>query len=465
MALINLEGEREATTQNSEEYGKKVIEFLNLQGHHLEHDSNIEGCFQDKIFRNRKIDGDKKTVVEVKDTSLSLLDKDFLREYGANFKINLKEEFNFFIFARHLASLEGNWKKIFDLQTQKESILKKFFSKVKQEMNDEELDYEQFKKFVNSTKVYQCSYNKLYQKIEQIKRDNVFDSDADYLKEDENLVYKTEELNSNIYKVTKFPQKLYVADLKSKSQFNNIWNLPTADKYVQEQGKLYSVRKIPHYILEQYCDISTNKEINFSEILFEGDEKINFIKRIIRSYIICKSSDEGCYYYRKNKLIYFPHKNLSLEKQKKSIEGEKQRYVSKVLYKENGEVNFVLHRALKFKVVQIRDDFFVIFDVFKLFTTDGTRIISGESARKIDSKFPPTKSYNNEEKSKLGFLIKSIGLFKYDFFHKNNFLFKQIKFSMPCKAEFGEIFNENFDYEEKIYPTLKDYFDEEDESV
>ena len=36
MAWINLEGEREALTQNSEQYGKKVIEQLKLKDYYLE---------------------------------------------------------------------------------------------------------------------------------------------------------------------------------------------------------------------------------------------------------------------------------------------------------------------------------------------------------------------------------------------------------------------------------------------
>jgi len=459
MPFFNLEGEREATTQNSEEYGKKIIEYLNLHGYYLEHDSNVEGCFQDKIFRNRKLDGNKKTVVEVKDTKLSLSDNSFLREYGNYFKINLKEEFNLFIFAKNVASAD-KWKRIFDLSKQKDENLKDFFSKISEEFIDSSLDYELFTKFVNSTKVFRVTYDKLYQKIEQIKRDNVFDSGAEYLVEDENLVYKNEKIDSNIFQVTKFPEKLYSVKLKTNNRFNSFWNLSTADKYVQFKGKLYSTRVISDDVLNNYCDDSTYEEINFLPSSFDGEEKTRFIQMIIRSYIICKGFDVGCYYDRKKKILYFPHKKHYIERQKREVEGMKTRYVSRIFYsKGTKNLNFVFHRALKFEVISILDNYFATFDVFKLFSTDGKTVMLGEKAKKLSYKFAPTKAYNNEEKNKLFFLVKAIGLLKYDLFHRNNFSFKQLTFSMPCKAEFGEIFDENFDYEENIYPTLRDYFE------
>lgn len=459
MALFNLEGEREATTQNSEEYGKKVIDYLNLQGYSLMNDSNIEGCFQDKIFKNVKLHGKKKTVVEVKDTKLSLTQKDFLLEFGNYFKINLKEEFNFFIFARQIASIE-KWKKIFDLKRQNIKEVQNFQKKI-EEVLDEKLDSNLLLDFINSCNIYQASYDKLFQKIEQIRDSNKYDSDEDYLNTKDNLVYKTEELESNIFKITKIPEKVFRAHLKRKSKFNTIWTDRRAHQYYQYKEILYSLRKIDDDIIEKYCD-SNQEEIKIKSLNLDKEDYQKIIQGLIRTFIICKGMDNKLYYDRKKSFFFSKQYDLTHEYFKKRIDKKKPMYLSRVFYKKSKEkeVAFVMHRALRFQVSIINNDFFVIFDNFRIFTKDGKFMITGENAKKLNYKFAPTRSYNDAEKSKLFFLINNLTLNKYHFFYTNQFQFKQIKVTMPCKAEFGQIFEEKYDYEENKYPTLTEYFEE-----
>lgn len=469
MPLINLEGEREATTQNSEEYGKKVIEYLNLKGYHLEYDSNIEGIFQDKIFRNPKLHGNKKTIVEIKDTKLSLKDQDFLREIGNYFKIFSREEFYLFVFARNIASI-NNWKKIFDLSKQSKDAVDAFYNDVKRAIDSPDLHYELFVEFIHSTHIYQSSYEKLFQKIEQVAKDNIYNSEEEYLQETEKLIYELEKLESNLYLVKSFPEYIFVARLKQKSKFNSFWNNPTADSYVQFKGSLYSVEQISDDILSEYCNANSYIKIKLDDK--DKEIKSQLIPQLIRSQIILKAAENKFYYSRNKKMLYYPHKDLSDFKTKIKLENEKPKYLSKIYAKDDGSINFVLHRALTFDVLQLNNKYYVAFDNYKLFSRDGRRIITGEHAKKLNSKFPATRAYNNSEKSKLFFLIRAIGLNQADstiqstMFNFNQlscqdlFTFEKVDFEMPCKAEIGEIFEENFDYENNIYPLLKDYYEE-----
>ena len=458
MTFINLEGEREATTQNSEEYGKKVIDFLSLHGYNLMHDSNIEGCFQDKIFKNIKLDGNKKTAVEVKDTKLSLTQKEFLVEFGNYYKINLKEKFNFFVFARSIANVD-KWKKIFDLKRQNTTNVKEFREKVEAEIK-ETINSDDFNEFINNTQIYQVSYEKLFQTIEQIKKDNKYDSNEEYLTESENLVYEEEILDSNLFKVTKTPDKVFCSKLKPKSKFNSIWKDGRAHQYYQFKGMLYSLRKIDKDIISNYCD-SDQEEITICSLKLDKEDNKKIIQGLIRSYIICKAMDSKLYYNREKYYFFAHHYDLSKEYFKKKVDKKRPMYLSRVFYKKGTkDVAFVLHRALKFQVSIINEEYYVVFDSFRVFTKDGKFLITGENAKKLNYKFAPTKSFNDAEKSKLFFLIDFLGLNRYHFFHANQFNFKNIKVTMPCKAEFGEVFNENFDYEENKYPTLLDYLEE-----
>lgn len=467
MPLINLEGEREATTQNSEAYGKKIIEFLNLQGYHLEHDSNIEGTFQDKIFRNPKIDGNKKTIVEVKDTDLSLKNKDFLIEYGKYFLIYTRERFNLFIFAKNITNI-NKWKKVFDLATQSENEIFSFYADIKKNWSIPVDDYDRFKELINFTKVYQVSYDKLIQKIEQIKSDNVYDFNKDYLIDTGNLIYEPELLNSNLFIVKSFPEFVFKAKLKKDSS-KQIWKKPFFDSFVLFNGILYSLRDFPENVLQEYCDKGTYNKFKFEHI--DLHEQSILISQLIKSQIILNAFDNGFFYNRNKKLLYKPHLDLSKLESKIKVEGEKTRFLSKV-YIKDGQFNFVLHRALQLDIIKIENTYYILFNNYRLFTNDGKHIITGENAKRLNSKFAPTKAFNDAEKSKLFLLIKAIGslskscsvqskLANFNPSHiKNQFVFEEVTFEMPCKAKKGEIFEEIFDYEENVYPKISDYYED-----
>ena len=466
MPFINLKGEREATTQKSEEYGKKVIELLGLKGYFLEYDSNIEGTFQDKIFRNPKKDGNKKTVVEIKDTKLSMSDSTFLMEYAKYFLIYLKEDFNLFIFATDVANVR-KWKQIFSLETQAESEVKALYNKMCDLLDDYKFDYDSFYKFINSTVIWQGDYTKLIQTIEQIKSDNIFDFNVSYLDDTEKLTYESEKLDSNLFLVNSYPKIIFKAKLKVNSKFNNFWKKSDADCFVQYKGILYSVEEIPDDVLEEFCELGSYGKFNFSNIDIIRESK--FISQLIRSQIILNAFKNGFYYERDRNVLYKPHRDLSHDIQKVKVEDEQLRFLSKIYRKkDDGSINFFLHRGVTFKVMYLSGEFYGVFDTFRLFSSDGRRLITGKASKKLNDKFPPTMAYNDAEKSKLFFLLKAVGLPKwsssaqsslanFETFSSNQFTFELVSFEIECKAQIGDIFNENFDYEDNFYTKISDY--------
>lgn len=459
MPLINLQGEREATTQDSEEYGKKVIEILNLRGYALEHDSNFEGTFEDKIFKNPKLDGDIKTIVEIKNTTLSLSDQNFLRELGQYAKIYQKKEFNFIIYARELTNIT-KWKKIFDIVKQDEKDINQLFEKVLKQDGFEKLDNIKFVEFINRTKVYQVSYSKLIQKIEELKQGNIFGPEPDYLKEEENLEYKKESIESNLYFVKSYPKHVFRCKFRTRLEIKNFWRNPRADTFVERGGYLYSIREFSSKIIKLFCDESTIEKVEWSQIQTWDDYNV-FLGRLIKSQIILKAYDEKFYFDRNKKIIYKPHIDLKTEKFKVKLQSEKTRYLTRVFNKKDKTINFVLHRAIKFDIIKVGKDCFAVFNNFRVFSLDGKHIIIGDHAKRLNDKFLPLRAYNNTERSKLHFLVKAIGLTKYNILDTNQFFFEScLKLDIDCKAKVGEVFQENFDYEENIYPTLMEYFEE-----
>ncbi|QLC49400.1 hypothetical protein HWN40_03545 [Methanolobus zinderi] len=229
---------------------------------------------------------------------------------------------------------------------------------------------------------------------------------------------------------------------------------------------MYSVEEIPEDVLSEYCEVNSYGSFKFSNIDIVQENKL--VSQLIRSQIILSAFQKGFYYDRKRKALYNPHRNLNQDEIKVKVKDEKLRYLSKVYRRADGSVNFVSHRSIKFDVIELNGKFYAIFDNFRLFSTNGKRLIKGENAKKLNYKFAPIKAFNDNEKSKLFFLLKAIGLpewtkhsqsnlFNFDHFSKNQFSFKEMLFEIDCKAQIGEVFNENFDYEDNFYSQITDY--------
>ena len=221
VTFINLIGERESKTYNSEVFKDKIIEYLKKKGYILIYDSFEDGTLPDLILRNPFIDNNCEIRAEVKYQDLSLTDKPFLSEVGRNFLAYMKLEplkrFYFYIFIRRCKNVT-KWKKVFDenistifeINNFRDDISKVLINSSKTQFDSH--SFEDFYNFINNTKVWQTNYETLLMRIEN-HPENKFDvlnfeqfDSTEPKKENENLL-------GNLIKIIKFPQVIFISKI------------------------------------------------------------------------------------------------------------------------------------------------------------------------------------------------------------------------------------------------------------
>ncbi|CAG0966978.1 hypothetical protein METP3_01207 [Methanosarcinales archaeon] len=461
MTLINLEGEREAKTLSSYEYGEKIIEYLQLRDYYLIKDSNIDGIFQDKIFRRPKFDGVRETVLEVKYTELGLRDEDFLKEFAKYYILYMRQKeqnrFYFKVYARKLKNIE-KWKDIFDEIKLLDTEIIGFKKRIEDILDDTTkstfLSYsnEEFNDFLSDCEVVQAGHDRLIQEIEYLKNSKKFDTTEEYLIEKPHLIYEPETLTGNLVKVEKFPDEIFIGGIDYSKDFGNFWGRPDADQYVPYKNVLFSTKPFPDSIVENYLFSYSCAKANLSEYILDEEDLLNLKKKIIKSFIISKGSLVGCWFNRRADCLFFPHFNPHQNIQKiDGKSGHKRRIISRV-YVKHDRLNFVVHRALKFRVTDMNNELYIIFNSFRLFTEDGRKIIVGDNAKKLHYSFPPNKAFNNIEKSKLDFLVTLLDLRTRDWYHPSFIVTSEpIELIVPCHSISTQIFEEEDNHEGTLF--------------
>ncbi|MDD5193841.1 MAG: hypothetical protein PHF67_04635 [Candidatus Nanoarchaeia archaeon] len=459
MTLTNYEGEREATTHNSSSYGKKIIEFMELRGYFLVKDSDTDGIFQDKVFRKPDFDGERETYVEVKYTELSLSNTDFLSEFGKYFVMYMENpnKFYFKIFTKKLINL-NRWKAIFDDAISKYQEVKKFRSSVrdvlsadlKQKFNL--FDDKNFKAFVGQIDLVQIGYEKLVQKINDLKENKKFNNNESYLEEKHRLVYQKEKILGNIYSVGDLP-KVYTYDFKGDVD-ENFWYSKDSYRFFPYKDKVISIYPLTEDIIKRYS-LKNCKNKKIDDLDLDSNEKLNLKKRVVELFIISKGENVNYTFLRDYGCLYVIYDNVNKNPLKfKGKEGHKKRVVARPYY--NGDkLNFVTHRALKFRVTDFDNDIYIIFNFFRLFSKDGKKLIEGENAKRLHYRFKSKTSSNFNEHSLLDFLITLLDLKTKSLNYDNFIPTKQIELESPCKAAEGELFDER--------ESLEDDLEDEDE--
>src|SRR3989344_2917640 len=432
MAITNYEGEREATVHDSSSYGKKIIEFMELRDYSLVKDSYTDGIFQDKVFRRPNFDGEKETYVEIKYTNLSLSDKDFLAGFGKYFIMYMESstKFYFKLFARNLKNFT-TWIK----ESLSEDLKNKFNSF---EMRD-------FKAFVGQIEIIKIGYEKLIQKITDLKENKKFNKNENYLTEKQKLVYQKEKIFSNLVKVGTLP-KIYVYNL-SQGLEPTFWNSKDINKFITYKEKAISINPLPNDIIKKYCLGNTPEYKDIDNMGLDDEERLNLRKRVTELFIISKGENTNYTFNRNFNCLYVIYEKVTSSPLKmKGKEGHKRRMVARPYFKDK-KLNFVTHRALKFRVTDFDGELFIIFNFFRLFTKDGREIIEGESAKRLNYGFRPTNSSNLQEHSVLDFLITLLDLKTKTLNHQNFIATKSLELESPCKASEIELFDESPNYE------------------
>jgi hypothetical protein len=465
MPYTNLLGEREALTQNSEDYGSKIVEYMKKRGYVLVGDSSIDGSLSDLIFKRPLADGQKETKVEVKFSDLSLYDTSFLQELGKHFITYMNRPINnrFFlkIFVRK-SKASGNWKKVFEKgdNIAIEQLMVKIESKLSPEDQEDfkKFSFDDFVNFISDCHAIQAGYLSLIQKIGQLVESSKFDVNQNYLQEKENIIQTKETLTANTLKVISFPKDVWIAKAKKITDMKKFWQenfeelLYLSKKHIISLTPIIPIRNIYRYI-----DETSVEKIPF-KVWFETDdeETVKILKNLIKKYIIHKGKQMEMRYDSKLNCLYYPHKVLKREIQK--VKGRK---VSRVFYGENGKVNFVEHYGITVGVLFLNREFYVILDHIRLFTNDGYEILREKSAKALHYKFTRKFAFNDVERSKF-FFWNDLFSFKnrtlsYKVFFR---LSDPITIESPVRTEGGEHYDKIDEYD----TSLLDFFEEEDEN-
>ncbi len=454
MTYISLKGIRESKTVKSEEYKKKVIEFMESRGHVKIHDSGRESVLPDIILKIPLVEGDKETWVEIKYSELSLSDKQFLNELGRFFNgYMLRDElkrFNFYIFAKKFVN-QQKWRNIFEETKCYDKDVKNLMEKISQNLQGDDLiqfqkyTFDDFVFFITDCSIVEGDYEDLFREIAINKEKHDYVLNQDLLKDDSNIIHKKESLMCNFVKITSLPSVIWVADCKGKIDIKDFFRNNRDAIVYFHKNKIYSVKPIKQSSnMEKYILPKSIKKINIDTWDVEEKTKINAIKYLIRSYIISKGKILDQRYWDEQKCLFFINKNPERYPDYKHY-----KYIVSKYYK-GKETGFVKHDALRFNVYEINKEFYVVFNMRFIFTEDGYNVITGKSSTALHRKFRKNFSNNQKERNQLSRWISWLNLNSRTIFNADTQYFnfsRPLTIVSPITYEGGEVFESDlFDY-------------------
>lgn len=394
-------GGSEVSNKTSENYKSKIIEYMGRDGYKLIRNSSDQSMTEDLVFKKLPPEDKREIWVESKYTDLSISDSDFLTELGRYFISymlkNVNEKFDLYVFVRKCSNL-NRWKHVFDNRLFQKEEAKKIYKYLSNKTNlrEEELEkfndfsYEDFKKFLGDSYVYQVNYEGLMMKINEFKEKERNAIKTFYTKEREPL-NDGENILCNFSKIIHYPDVLYIFNLEEGIGEKEVYEeIPKYKPIFSHWGRLFSL--LPQGELPDYIDLFTQgliKKTDFVSWMNESENK-EWIGRILMSKLIQnKGVIKGCSFRDyKGKNLFFEHDDLEVEKQE--VEDKQvSRYFDKS-YKP-----FVKHKALKIEVKNYNDGDYVFFKPETLFTSDGKELITGKDVRRLHDKFSPNRYDNN----------------------------------------------------------------------
>jgi len=419
MPYYNFKGARESRTIHSEAYKSEIEKYLAVAGYIKQHDSAIEGCLSDMIFKNPQLDGQRETHVEAKWAEFSVnnyaIRKEFIEYLLLYFRIPTDLRFKFFIFARNVSN-ESFHKDLFEKY--KENAVSKLYDKILKDLKGEDydlinkLDYDEFIRFLYDTTLINANIENLKMKILEKTGEYPLEKNVHLryraLTNIENICDKKEIIYSNIVKISKFSQ---------------IWMAETTytdSKEIKETVKhpppyyLYEKRLLSLYPFKSYNPLSeiikqnTIKKISIRSWIDDKDRR-NVLTALLNRTITKLCQLRGLYKTQdKNHTYYFPNINgadskeinwLMIERYKEKGQIKtKKRWCSRRVYKKYAEESFhpyFMHIGVKILTLFLENNFYFAFLPRKVFTYDGIKLVSPEREKMLEQKFrTPIYLYN-----------------------------------------------------------------------
>lgn len=214
----NLEGGQESSQHKGEAYRQRVEKYLESKeflstGDPYSGTSDIRltrpAHNEEKIFR-----------VETKNTKASLADDTLLTELTRQF-IDFyvtSEEFEFHIFAVDYAD-QQRWKNVFRDRTRKEDEVERLYDDIceKHKLNQdeterfEELDFDDFWRFLESVHIKKAGYERLGELIDENESREQREKKWEFFTRENKPVEKPGDLIPNFLRITQFPKSIWTA--------------------------------------------------------------------------------------------------------------------------------------------------------------------------------------------------------------------------------------------------------------
>lgn len=427
MALINLVGQRENTTNNSQGYKNKIIEYLKSRGYLLISDSISDGTLADLKFKDPTIDRRSEIWIEAKYTNLSIKDVDFLKELGRYFiiygKMDETKRFYLYLFIKKCKNF-NKWKIIFDeLRSDADEINKLRDTISKSLESDEKEFFDKCKKslfytFISEITIYQAEYDNLTLNIDNVDKNKFVKLDYDKYDSLEPKD-KPEIITSNVLKVTKFPEILHKT--KIKQQNNLFYRYDNKIICMHYRGYLFSVlspQMSPE--ISNYLD-NGSESISYSDLEIIEPNFHVIVSQLIKKYVISKCLQIGMLYDEDMNVLYYEHREGDKDSRK-----IRHKQVSKKYKNKENEINFCTHIGFNIKVTFLSNDYYLVIEPFRIFTSDGKNLIRGNSAKSLHYKFPPKYELNNVVEKKVKSFTDSLNLDLNTLDNESYFLFSNL---------------------------------------
>lgn len=456
MTFINLLGEREALTANSEQYKAKITNFMRKQGYVLVADSSVEGRFADLIFARPEVDGKTETWVEAKYEELSLSNKKFISElgkyYASYLSMNPESRFKFFMFIKRCKNLNV-WKNIFDPAKEKLKEIERLFEKVIEFSQGDIAEkirksgMDAFLEFIRDTRIYQGNYDSLCLKIDQIERQKEDLYQPSILDETSYLKDRPEFLTGNLLPVVRFPKWLWITH-GTKLGWREKAKLQWHGCCAVRSNKVYSISSPNSYRgKSRFLSLSEWTKIPWDECLLEENARIDIVKELIKQFVISKGRKVGCMFDAETNSLFFVHENTHDRTQKKFG-----RQVSRAYWKNSRQLYFVEHRSTKVYVKFLGGRFYVVLKPWRLFTKDGLVVIRGQRAKELHYNFPPKFEFNHVSLGWLKYWKEILKLDVRALDEENVFMISDFgKVEINCTSEDGMKFDDTQPSLDEIY--------------
>ncbi|AJF27962.1 hypothetical protein EGO51_18570 [Haloarcula hispanica] len=431
----NHEGGREVNFQHSEDYKDQIKLYWEARGYDLVEDSVDDNDTADLIFRKTHEHGDEDVYVEAKYSKVSRTNDGFLTEVGRYFFRYLSDgPFEFHVFARDLSNISA-WRKIFDPGIQRDSAVREFYERIREDanfqpeekQNFEEARFEKFLDFVSSTKIHKASYEVLKMDTDRLQNSDKYQINQ-FISEREPL-NEASQLNANFGKLDPLPTNLYVGFLDSSVFDSRVQNtIPRTAPFWFENNRVYSLRPPDEFPgpVERTTEMDTVSVEPFSSWAQESENKLGaktlLMKEICRNIVTREFSStfnknaSGEYYesddycqcvkYRGDYYLLFKHPSLAVETQ--HVEDQ---LITKVFDEED---TFVRHRSAKLKVHDFAGRFYLSILVRNHFTESGGKrtLIRGPGRDRLTDKFNQNDYTNSQAFSEYRHWRKILGMDK-----------------------------------------------------